>query len=446
MRNVAFDASSARSFRVAAHVAPATKLACFGYFAPSLSFVRSVRARRRLHPRSDVRDREREKRVGPPLTSYYSRLPHFTNSMAIKKATLRKRKASEDIEQDDNVPSQVSFSAEYTSPVGPATEIIGDCDGFAKQAQSAIKRANVVISKLGQLLEGSDMPDRWTVDDLKGSVDQVYNVDMYRTELMDWHEERMVPAGFTWDDRDEEDDNSNEQQPRARKKKAKKQSSEPRLPRDPLFQSVMRQAASLEMFNTHPDMYALLRKTRSSDHNTLNELRSSLSPPEPDDSSLSSLIYDITFQPLPRYVNKAMVPTRQLHLVALGSSTLWAIRNNAHVGGDNIPVGQRVAPDSSSQNQSQNQWNVPAGDVWEWQNVRRETGSCFVIEDAVYPDDRPDVQNYAQCVCLASQVTHSFIYVSQQDAREFDRCSLVRRSRSKAKIDDRRVDATSQAR
>jgi hypothetical protein len=86
-------------------------------------------------------------------------------------------------------------------------------------------------------------------------------------------------------------------------------------------------------------------------------------------------------------------------MVALGSTTLFEIRQNVWTGGDAIPVELEDSEDEESEDEDENGgYKAKPVKRKEWGEERRVTGSVFGIEGILYPDIGEGKLDYAQCV------------------------------------------------
>ncbi|GAA5902118.1 hypothetical protein JCM5296_006608 [Sporobolomyces johnsonii] len=340
------------------------------------------------------------------------------------------------------VPTTTKVSRFYNEPIGPPTELIAP-DSFARQAQEALKKAKEHVqaiekgwAKLGPG-QAERLRERCSVDDLYEENAKLYGDDYVKVELKRWHEARLFPHAAPnrkgrkrkADEEDApaaEDGEEGSPQPESAADKVK-------LELDPELAKVVDEAdhSPLNLLKA-PNASYFVRKTRLPDLNILAAIRTSelndLDPATATADPLSNVVYTITFHPIPRIIGKvANTPQRQV-LVCLGSTTLWQLRANLLVGGDNIPAEAAPSPptepnedededdeDDASEDPEANVTRAMydgtqlgsffGGGVLpeeqakvQWTKERRITGAAFAAEGVLYPDQGDGKTDYAQMI------------------------------------------------
>ncbi|GAA5960505.1 hypothetical protein JCM21900_000121 [Sporobolomyces salmonicolor] len=338
------------------------------------------------------------------------------------------------------VPTTTKVSRFYNEPIGPPTELVAP-GSFARQAHEVLKKAEAKAqaietgwTKLGRG-EAERLRERCSVDDLYEENAKLYSDDYVKVELKRWHEARLFPHAAPnrkgrkrkADEEDgfaEEDGEDGTPQPESTADKVQ-------LELDPELAKVVDEAnhSPLNLLKA-PNASYFVRKTRLPDLNILAAIRTSelndLDPATTTADPLSNLVYTITFHPIPRIIGKvASTPQRQV-LVCLGSTTLWQLRANLLVGGDNMPA--EAAPSAPTEpNEEEDNEDDAANDSTadgtnemyggvklesffgggvlpeeqanvRWTQERRVTGAAFAAEGVLYPDQGGGKTDYAQMI------------------------------------------------
>ncbi|KAM0752699.1 hypothetical protein T439DRAFT_346540 [Meredithblackwellia eburnea MCA 4105] len=297
----------------------------------------------------------------------------------------------------------------HFDPIGPPSPLIVKPVNFARDVKDALKRADQVSKRLKEDLSKDGMLEqaeaRCSIKDLSEETEKLHGDAAILSDLSEWHEERVLARGDS--EAAEPEDGEEDEEPVDPDQQAADKG--PKRGRDdPQVKELLDAAkdSPLQMLKPVKEIHYFVRRSKTADYNILTTSRYA-TPPTASPSTflcspspLSSLLYTVTFHPMPKYTNRSPFPVRTQVLHLLGSTTLVELLDNLSVGGDGVP-----------KEAEQNDDDVVGPDEWEWEGrkkkrtkwseEKRVAGAVFAINGVLHADRRDGKVDYSELVATS---------------------------------------------